>query len=258
MKTGAAVRADVRARRRAIVVALAALALPACATKKDLKNLRDEMVLMQQHQDSLFRETQRQNRLLLDTMRTSFDMQRDAAGQTSHRFQQLEQNLKQLEEMLNQTQILFAQLMERLERQQTAVPQMGVGSQPAGSGAVEPLYAAAMQRMQQGSYATARLGFEEILRQYPTDPRAVDAQFQLAETYYGEKNFDRAIEEFEKVERQWPRTDRAPEALLRAGIIAQEQKKSAKARELFQAIKQRYPSSDASAEADRRLRSIRE
>jgi tol-pal system protein YbgF len=243
-----------------MIVALAALALPACATKKDLKNLRDEMVAMQMHQDSLFRETQRQNRLLLDTMRTSFDMQRDAQGQTSHRFQQLEQNLKQLEEMLNQTQILFAQLMERLERQYTTTPQMGGMQQPQTgvSGAVEPLYAAAMQRMQQGSYATARLAFEEILREHPTDPRAVDAQFQLAETYNGEKNYDRAIEEFEKLERQYARTDRAPEALLRAGIIAQEQKKTAKARELFQAIQQRYPLSDARAEADRRLRSIRE
>jgi tol-pal system protein YbgF len=219
--------------------------------------MREEMVAMQLHQDSLFRETQRQNRLLLDTMRTSFDMQRDAQGQTSHRFQQLEQNLKQLEEMLNLTQILFAQLMERLERQQT-LPQMGMQPQTGGGGAVEPLYAAAVQRMQQGSYATARLAFEEILREHPTDPRAVDAQYQLAETYNGEKNYDRAIEEFEKLERQYSRTDRAPEALLRAGIIAQEQKKNAKARELFQAIKQRYPSSDASAEADRRLRSIRE
>jgi tol-pal system protein YbgF len=253
----AAICAGGRARRRAVIVALAALALPACATKKDVKNLRDEMVAMQMHQDSLFRETQRQNRLLLDTMRTSFDMQRDAQGQTSHRFQQLEQNLKQLEEMLNQTQILFAQLMERLERQQT-LPQMGMQPQTGGGGAVEPLYAAAVQRMQQGSYATARLAFEEILREHPTDPRAVDAQYQLAETYNGEKNYDRAIEEFEKLERQYARTDRAPEALLRAGIIAQEQKKTAKARELFQAIQQRYPLSDARAEADRRLRSIRE
>jgi hypothetical protein len=86
MKMKAAIRANGRARRRAMIVALAALALPACATKKDLKNLRDEMVAMQMHQDSLFRETQRQNRLLLVTMRTSFDMQRDAQGQTSHRF----------------------------------------------------------------------------------------------------------------------------------------------------------------------------
>src|SRR5690606_8726139 len=106
-----------RGRGRALAVALAcALLLPACATKRDLKDLRDELVALQLRQDSLFRQTQAQNRLPPDTLRSAFAAQLDRRGQTSHRFTQLEQSLVRLEEMVNQTQLLIAQLNERLDR----------------------------------------------------------------------------------------------------------------------------------------------
>jgi tol-pal system protein YbgF len=235
----------------------AALVLGGCATKSDIRMLRTELIAMQQRQDSVYREAQRQNRLLLDTLRTSFDLQRDLRGETSHRFAQLEQNLGRLEELISQQQLVAAQLLERLDR---GGPLPGAVRSPGrggGGGEAEAIYQSGLQRLGEGSYATARAAFTMLLEQYPEDPRAPEAQYGLAEAYAGERDVDRAIEEFEKVERQWPQSERAPVALLRAGILAQESNRRDRARQFFTQLRQRYPNSDAATEAERRLRSLR-
>lgn len=243
--------------RGAVLVAVAFVAA-GCATKKDVRTLQEQMVVLSQRQDSLLRETQRQTQLLLDTLRGGFEVQRDLRGETSHRFGALEQNLSRLEEMINQTQLVVAQLLERLDRPVSGGPgPTGTDGLPAMSGAAEETYRQAMGFLQQESYATARMAFEQILTNFPEDPRAADAQIGLAETYVGEGDIDRGLEELEKVERQWPRSPRAPGALLRAGIVALENDRSDDARSYFEQVLERYPSADEARIAEQRLRSIR-
>jgi tol-pal system protein YbgF len=259
--TSQAMNTGARGRGRALaLLALAAALLPACATKRDLRDLRDEMVTLQASQDALFREIQAQNRLLLDTLRSSFAAQLDQRGQTTHRFTQLEQSLVRLEEMVNQTQLLMAQLNERLDRVPAPSPG-GLPVDPSLGGGVSDtqartMYDAGVAKIDEGAYSTARSAFEELLRQYPNDPLAPDAQYQLAETYAREEDFDRAIEELRKVEQQWPRSPRAPQALLRAGVISEEREEVDVAREFYRQVQQRYPASDAAREAERRLQAI--
>ncbi|MCI0433068.1 MAG: hypothetical protein L0271_05380, partial [Gemmatimonadetes bacterium] len=66
---------------RTIRVAALALVLGAgaagCATKSDVRLLQQDINALRARQDSLFRETQRQTRLLLVTLRTSFAIQQD-------------------------------------------------------------------------------------------------------------------------------------------------------------------------------------
>ena len=235
--------------------------LSGCATKRDLRDLRDELVSLQLRQDSMFRETQLQNRLLLDTLRSGFAAQLDQRGETSHRFAQLDQNLARLEEMVTQTQLLMAQLNERLANLTAAPPPaLGDPAAPVGglsAGEARTMYEAGVEKMQEGAYSTARAAFEALLEQYQNDPLAPEAQYQLAETYYLEDDHARAIEELEKVERQWPRAPRAPVALLRAGVISEEQGERDAARAYYQQVRQRFPSSDAAREAERRLDAIR-
>lgn len=239
----------------ALLVVMVGLA--GCATKGDIRTLQTDIRALQLRQDSLFNETQRQTRLLLDTLRSSFAVQQDVRGETSHRFQQLEENLVQLEAMINQSQILTTQLLDRLDR--AASPQASAeggfapeADQPP-AGQAEEMYAAAIEKIGEGSYGTARIALLQIVEEFPNDPRAPYAQYQLAELHYIEGDHDGAIAEFEKLERQWPRSPRAPDALLRAGVIAQEQRQNEKARGLFRAVVERFPASEAASEARRRL-----
>jgi tol-pal system protein YbgF len=247
-----------RAARGLVAGLCAALFVSGCATKKDLKLLRDEVVRMQVRQDSLFREMQRQNRMLLDTLRSSFSMQLDAQGQTSHRFQQLEQQVTRTEEVLLQLQTLVSQLTDRLERAPPAPSGGATQAAAAGGGRdAAEAYALGMAKMQEQSWAAARVAFEQILSQYANDPLAPDAQYQFAETFAAEGDTVRALVELEKVEARWSNSPRAPGALLRAGILAEESGNRAAARAYYERVRQQYPNTDEGRLARQALTRLR-
>jgi tol-pal system protein YbgF len=250
-------------RRAALHCALLALLLAplgACATKRDMRDLRDEIIVMQLRQDSLFRVMQMQTRTLLDTVRVSFDLQQNVRGDIGYQITQLIQRLGTVEELLNQQQVQFTDFRQRSEQ----ILRAGAGGAamapaPAAGGSGEDArtyYELGMQKVAEGSYATARLAFEGLLSTFASDPMAPDAQFQLAETYYLEQNYDRALEELEKVPQQWPASPRAPQALLRAGVIAQERDDAPRARRYYEQVVQRYAGSDERRQAEQRLRSL--
>ena len=251
--------------RRAATLLLAGLivsAAPGCATKKDLKLLRDEVLTLQARQDSLFRDQERNYRLILDTLRTSFDLQRDAQGQTSHRFLQLEQQLGRTESMITQLQVVVSELMNQLERMAAAQPAAGLTppvytSPPPDSLGLQgddvALYNMGMQKMRENAPGTARVAFQDVIALFPDRPIAADAQFMVAETFVVEGNPERAIAEFVKVPDRWPNAPKAPQALLRAGIVAQDQGNAERARTYFDDLLARYPTSDAALEARRRI-----
>lgn len=242
----------------ALLLTLLGLTAAGCATKRDIRTLQDEMTSLERQQAATLQALERQTALLIDTLNRGFDVQRDLRGETSHRFGQLEQNLSRLEEMLNQTQLVVAQLLERLERAPAISSGGGVDPAMGGvPGAAEELYRQGMQFLESGSYATARMAFEQIVTSHPNDPRAADAQYGLAESYAGEGDVEQAITAFEAVERQWPRSSRAPTALLRAGIVAQESGRADRARAFYEQVRQRYPNTDEFQEAQRRLRTLR-
>jgi len=258
-------------RRRAAGGLLLGLAIavtaPACATKKDLKQLRDEMLALQAHQDSLFREVQRQNRLLLDTLRQSYTIQQDAAGQTSYRFQQLEQQLTRTEELMNQMQILVTDVITRLDEQAkppapVVAPPMGVDSTGAplvtgaAAGEAGEAYDSGMEKLAQGAFATARLAFQLVVEQFPNHPLASQAQYQIGQTYVNEGDSKRAIEALEEVEARWSGSARAPGALLQAGTLAEDMGDRAKAKELYNLVIKRYPGKPEYREATRRYNAL--
>ncbi|MGH7501421.1 MAG: tetratricopeptide repeat protein [Longimicrobiales bacterium] len=222
-----------------------------------MRRVRVEMVALQTHQDSLFREMQRQNRMLLDTIKAGYSAQLDAQGQTSHRFQELEQQLGRTEAIVNQLHGLIAQLSDRLDQQSLQqAPSGGVSSGSRVGTEVEGMYELGLTKLAEGAFTTARITFEAIINQYPQDPRAPDAQFQIGETYAKEGNAAQAIEELRKVESNWPNSPRAPAALYRAGFLAEEGQDVDLARELYELIRRRYPGSDEFRLAEERLRQI--
>jgi tol-pal system protein YbgF len=244
---------------RALLVGLgAAVALSGCATKGDLRRMRDEMILMQSHQDSLFREMQRQNRMLLDTIKVGYDAQLDAQGQTSHRFRELEQQLGRTEEIVNQLHGMIGQLNARLDQEALQRSAVGGGAQAGipGGAAVEQIYETAVTKLNEGAFTTARMAFQRIVNEFPQDPRAPDAQYQIGETYAAEGDRAKAIEELRKVEVNWPNSSRAPAALYRAGYLAEEDGQVPLARELYEQVRRRYPISDEFQLAGERLRQI--
>src|SRR5690554_116923 len=201
----ASARRALGARRCARVgaVGLMALAGAACATKRDIRDLRDQVAAMQARQDSLYRVLAQQNLALMDSVRQTHEMVLRVRGDLGNQLVQVEQQLIQIQELTGQSQQQLASLRQQVisRGEYFAAPPE---SQPGDSGATaqagsgadpEQLYRVGMDQLQRGNASVARRAFETIVRDHPTHERAPDAQLQVAETYYQERNYDRRSEE---------------------------------------------------------------
>jgi tol-pal system protein YbgF len=250
----------------------AMLALGGCATKSDIRSMRTDLTVMQQRQDSVLLEIQRQNRLLLDSIRASIALTVDARGTTAAQLRQFEQNVSQLGQLVGQVM----GSLNRIEQRLTGLEQRaaagggaaapgtpGAPSAPAGGGAEAPgggtadeYYATGMQMMSQESFATARMAFEQLVREFPEHERAPDAQFQLGQTYYHEERLDDAYTALELVAERWPEAPRAAAAVFRAGAIAEENRDFARARRYYERVGRDFAASEEARQAQQKLQSL--
>lgn len=245
-------------RKSHLVAALGVLLLlPGCvATKKDIRTLQGQMLQMQARQDSSIRIIERQNRILLDTLRRSMSLTLDARGQTSHGFGELNGMLESSKQLNGQILEVARQLFARIDgleaklqtMQQTPAAQPATPSNSGGMSASQT-YDLGITKMRDGSYGSARTAFQAVVRQYHDDPSAPDAQFQIGESYVAEESYDDAYKAFDKVAAEWPSAPRAGEALYRAGKVAEDQKDYARARRYYNTIVQRYPDFSKVAQA---------
>ena len=68
------------------------------------------------------------------------------------------------------------------------------------------------------SYPAARESFSTLLKSYPHSSLADKAQFDLAETYFGEKFYEKAILEYQVVIAQYTKSSKRPAALYKQAI----------------------------------------
>lgn len=248
--------------RRAVPVLLLALALPACATKKDVRLIRSEIQAMQLRQDSLLLLLQQQNRTMMDTMRAQGDLLMRVRGDLGHQIVELGQQLVQVQELAGQSQTRLTEIRQELDRRNRELgpedPLSAGGALPAGAAAPEAreIYETAVGLIR-SSPSTARRAFQQLVTQYPQDSLAADAQYQIAETYVVEQKFSEATREFELVVERWPASARAPIALFRAGVIAEQRGTIDKARGYFDRLVKSYPKSDEARQAQEKLRKLR-
>jgi TolA-binding protein len=93
-----------------------------------------------------------------------------------------------------------------------------------------------------------RKGFENIdemklfVSKFPQSELAADGQYRVAQDYFDEKNYEKAIDEFLKVVVNFPNSSQAPDALLLAAESANEIEKWDKAAELYKRYLTYFPS----------------
>ncbi len=106
------------------------------------------------------------------------------------------------------------------------------------------------------NYAKARSLLDTFIDNYPTHELADDAQYWIGQSYYQEKNFERAILAFNKVQVDYANGDKAPEALLLEALSFLNIDDRASARELLGQVIAKYPDSSAAATARQRFESL--
>lgn len=106
------------------------------------------------------------------------------------------------------------------------------------------------------NFTAARGLLNGFISKYPKHELADDAQYWIGQSYYQEKNFERAILAFNKVQVDFANGDKAPEALLLEALSFLHIDDRASAMELLGQVIAKYPDSSAASTARKRLESL--
>lgn len=106
------------------------------------------------------------------------------------------------------------------------------------------LYEAGLRFFESYNYPSARKEFGLLLDNYPSSSFADDAQYYIAETYYNEKWFEKAILEYQLVIEKYPEGDRRPSAYLKQGLAFENIGDSTNAKVRYKELVQLYPDSN--------------
>lgn len=252
---------------RLTLAVAAAVALGGCATKSDIRDLQAELRALAQRQDSLIEELRRETLSTQDTLRTQTDQLFDFRGQVFREFQAIRQALATIEALAGENQRGIAGVRDQLANLRRpagpAVPvtpsEGGEGGAVAGGVGGEPaaLYRTAMEQLGRGSYATARVALEELLRAHPGHELAPDAHFYLAHILQEENRLESALEAFRKVQELFPTAARVPDALYRIGVIQFELGEEDEAVATLERVVNTYPGTTAAMAAQTKLDEIR-
>src|SRR6267142_716560 len=132
---------------------------------------------------------------------------------------------------------------------------VGPSGNPAGPGP-DQMYDISLQQYRRGSLATARLGFREFLRVFPTHERAPDALFYSGESFE-QTAPDSAAAVYDQLVKTYPKSPRAPSALYKQGLLAEQRGDKTTARNFYARVIAGYPRSpeaDLARQNQQRLR----
>jgi tol-pal system protein YbgF len=166
------------------------------------------------------------------------------------RIKGLEDSFKSLEGKMDR----IASRQAELEKPAPPKETVEIGGLSAGAG---DLYKDAYETFQRGNLEPARRKFEAFLKQYANTELSDNAQFWIGETYYLQKDYEKAILEYEKTIAKYPEGDKVSSALFKQGLAFLELGDKSNARNLFRRVIDRYPNSDQADMAKKRLDTIK-
>jgi tol-pal system protein YbgF len=109
-----------------------------------------------------------------------------------------------------------------------------------------------------GDFEGARQGFIAFLEEYPNSNLAPNARFWLGESYFGKKEFQRAIDAYDKVEIDYPGSEKVPAAILKKGYAYLALKDKKRASSAFKQVVTLYPKTAEAGKASDKLAQLKE
>jgi tol-pal system protein YbgF len=174
----------------------------------------------------------------------------------------VQQQLVAVQELTGQSQQRLTELRSRLEARSQQPDQgatggapVGPSGNPAGPGP-DQMYDVSLQQYRRGSLSTARLGFREFLRVFPSHERAPDAMYYVGESFE-QVAPDSAAAVYDQLVRIYPNSPRAPSALYKLGLLAEGRGDRPAARTYYSRVIAGYPRSpeaDLARQNQQRLR----
>lgn len=236
---------------RLCLVLLLLVPLSACATKADLRDLREDIEDQNRQQEQLLEQILQEQSALSDSLGAMGAAQRQGRGDMARQLAQIQNDVLEALEFIGLSQQQLAAVRDELERDRALTgpgPATGPGArfEPDGTEASE-LYDDAMSQFRRGSFMAARFGFEELVDRFADHPLAPAARFFIGEIHEQNEDFDLALEAFMAVAEFHPDADEVPDALYRAAILHLELGDAGEARSLLARVVNTWPDADVAA-----------
>jgi tol-pal system protein YbgF len=126
---------------------------------------------------------------------------------------------------------------------------------PAGaSPGADKSYTEGMRLYHAKKYGEAQNQLHQYLKSQPKGPKAPEARYYLADSFYQEGKFQEAGVEFNKLRVQFPKSILAPAGLLRQALCYKNQQQMGTYRSTLQKLVKAYPNSPEAKEAQKMLK----
>lgn len=107
-----------------------------------------------------------------------------------------------------------------------------------------------------GQYDLAISGFEFYLKEFPTSPRAGEAQLNIGNSHYLQGNFKEAVTAFQQVTKAYPQSPAVPQAWFKLGQSYEALKQPDLARRAYETVIKEFPAAIDATLAKQRLDSL--
>jgi TolA-binding protein len=218
--------------------------LAACATKRDIRDLGDEIRVQNREQAALIAELRAEQARLEEIVRNLSSVQDERHTQLLRRIREVQDELELVREVAGASQAGLAAVRDALSARSTptgTAPRGFEEGERMGSGEAVELYEDALSAHNRGSLAAARFGFQDIVERFPNHALAPEARYYLADIAAREGDLDDALRRFIQVSELHPTAPRVPEALYRAALIHRNRGETDQARALFTRIVNTWP-----------------
>ncbi|UCC24265.1 MAG: tol-pal system protein YbgF [Gemmatimonadales bacterium] len=246
--------------RRVLILLAGVASVAGCATKQDVRDLREDMLSELQRiaaaQDSLRTEILRQSVQTQDTLRSASRELVDIRGDVLTTLNRLGSQLNRIQEMVGQNSLSISSLRDQMDALRRGGMVEGAGAEPGqvtggqlsvGTGEADAMYNAAIRQFNRGSMSAARAAFEQFLTSYPSNDLAPAAHYYLADILVQEERLEEAVAAFAEIPELFPTSDRVPESLYRIGVLQVELGNEDGARAVLERLVNTYPEHPAAA-----------
>lgn len=263
-------RKEINAAARVLATMAAVLMVGGCATKGDIRSLREELRDLALRQDSLMMQLRQQTLSTQDTVRQQSNQIVDFRGDISSQLRDIRQTLVRLEALAGESQRGIVGVRDQLANMRrlpaVGTDAMGGSDTTSASSAVVPgagvgpdptsMFNAGVRQFNRGSFTAAKAAFDSFLQTFPNDELAPDAHYYLASILEQEDRPEDALSAFQKIPELFPTAGKVPDALYRIGMLQLDLGQQSDARETFTRVVNTYPDSDVATLAQEELRKL--
>ena len=128
--------------------------------------------------------------------------------------------------------------------------------QPSTDTSETGLYNSSKALLDKEDYENSRIGFEEFIKLYPKSENADNARFWIAESYYREKWYEKAILEYQKVIEKYSKGNKVASSRLKQGFAFANLGEKSNARLILRELIKKHPGTNEAKIAAEKLKTL--